>query len=78
MSQQKQTLPFFTRYLENQAGDMTAEELNQVSGGAPTFDDDKEEKPQNPFDIKIDFPAFPDTFPFKKSFDDGFGTGYVE
>jgi Serine endopeptidase inhibitors len=84
MSQEKQALPFFTRYLENQAGDMTAEELNQVSGGAsavtemyPSDGDAADSgypggKPQNPFDIKIDFPAFPNTFPFKKGFDEGF------
>jgi Serine endopeptidase inhibitors len=77
MSQDKQVVPFFATYLENQAEDMSTEELNEVSGGAATFEDDdsfKEEKPKNLFDIKIDFPAFPNTFPFNKSVDDGFGS----
>jgi Serine endopeptidase inhibitors len=81
MSQEKQILPFFVRYLENQAEDMSAEELNEVSGGAdvvtqryPSDGDDVDGgypvgKPKSPFDIDLpsfDFPAFPANFPFNK------------
>jgi Serine endopeptidase inhibitors len=78
MSQEKQVLPFFARYLENQAEDMTPEELNEVSGGNgevvtqayPSDSDTADggyptEKPKNPFDI--DFPKFPSGFPFGNS-----------
>jgi hypothetical protein len=82
MSQDKQMFPFFTRYLENQSGDMSAEELNEVSGGAvgitTMYPSDRDEadsgysssKPQNPFDLpSFDFPAFPANFPFKSKDD---------
>jgi Serine endopeptidase inhibitors len=79
MSQEKQVLPFFARYLETQAEDMSAEELDEVSGGAdvvtqryPSDSDDADPgfrcgtpAPNNPYDI--DFPAFPANFPFSKS-----------
>jgi hypothetical protein len=85
MSQEKQILPFFVRYLENQAEDMSAEELNEVSGGAdvvtqryPSDGDDIDPgfrcgtpAPSNPFD----FPAFPANFPFKSK-DDGIWHAY--
>jgi Serine endopeptidase inhibitors len=76
MSQDKQVVPFFARYLESQAEDMSAEELNEVSGGGdivtqayPSDGDTADggypsSKPQNPFDYGINFPkGFPD-FPF--------------
>jgi Serine endopeptidase inhibitors len=82
MSQEKQTLPFFTRYLENQSGDMSAEELNEVSGGAigvtemyPSDGDAADSgyssrKPQNPFDLpSFEFPTFPASFPFNSNDD---------
>jgi hypothetical protein len=79
MSTEKQPLPFFVRYLENQAEDMSIEELNEVSGGSqivtqryPSDSDDVDsgyptEKAKNPFDIDIDFPKFPSGFPFGNS-----------
>jgi Serine endopeptidase inhibitors len=78
MSQEKQALPFFVRYLESQAEDMTAEELNEVYGGSAagvtkaypsdsdTLDGGRiEESPhKDPYDIDFNFPAFPSNFPF--------------
>jgi hypothetical protein len=34
MSEEKQVVPFFARYLETQIEDMSAEELNEVYGGS--------------------------------------------
>jgi hypothetical protein len=80
MSQEKQALPFFARYLQTQPEDMSAEELHEISGGTAKLDDsstftsngDKDtidgrypsSIPGNPFDIKIDLPAFSSNFPF--------------
>jgi Serine endopeptidase inhibitors len=87
MSEQKQVLPFFARYLETQAEDMTSEELDEVSGGAGDFvtqaypsDGDaadsgySTQKPKNPYDIG-DFPTFPSNFSFPKF---GNGSNYVK
>lgn len=75
MSEDKQVLPFFARYLENQAEDMSAEELDEISGGAdivtqryPSDSDDVDggyptQKPKNPYDIG-NLPNFPANFPF--------------
>lgn len=87
MSQDKQVLPFFARYLESQAEDMTAEELNQVSGGAgdivtqayPSDGDLADSgyptrKPKDPYSIG-DFPNFPVNFPFPSL---GNGSNYTK
>jgi Serine endopeptidase inhibitors len=85
MSQEKQALPFFVRYLENQAEDMSAEELDEVSGAGmvvtqryPSDGDDVDPgfrcgtpAPSNPFDLpSFEFPAFPANFPFNSNGDD--------
>jgi hypothetical protein len=79
MSEEKQALPFFARYLETQIQDMSAEELNEVYGGAavtnayPSDSDDVDpgfcggtggSQQNNPYDIDFNFPAFPSNFPF--------------
>ncbi|AFZ03236.1 microviridin/marinostatin family tricyclic proteinase inhibitor [Calothrix sp. PCC 6303] len=84
MSTEKQVLPFFVRYLENQAEDMSIEELNEISGGNgqvvtmayPSDSDTADggystEQPKSPFDM----PKFSTNLPFPQF---GYGSPYIK